>query len=69
MLYLYQQVLGRELEWLGDIVHAKRPKQVPVVLSRDEARDLLARLQGPVWLVCALLYGSGPACSRHCDFV
>jgi integron integrase len=59
LLYLYQQVLGRELEWLGDIIHAKRPKQVPVVLSRDEARELLARLQGPVWLVCALLYGSG----------
>ena len=59
LLFLYQQVLGRELEWLGDLVHAKRPKQVPVVLGRQEARDLLARLQGPVWLVCALLYGGG----------
>jgi integron integrase len=59
LLFLYQQVLGRELEWLGDIVHAKRPRQVPVVLGRDEARDLLARLHGPVWLVCALLYGGG----------
>jgi integron integrase len=59
LLFLYQQVLGRELEWLGDLVHAKRPKQVPVVLGRQEARDLLSRLQGPVWLVCALLYGGG----------
>jgi integron integrase len=59
LLFLYQQVLGRELEWLGDLVHAKRPKHVPVVLSRQEARDVLARLQGPVWLVCALLYGGG----------
>ena len=59
LLFLYQQVLGRELEWLGDLVHAKRPKQVPVVLTRGEARDLLARLQGTVWLVCALLYGGG----------
>jgi integron integrase len=32
---------------------------VPVVLSRQEARDVLARLQGPVWLVCGLLYGGG----------
>src|ERR1017187_4826741 len=59
LLFLYQQVLGRELEWLGDLVHAKRPKHVPVVLGRQEARDVLARLQGPVWLVCALLYGAG----------
>ncbi len=59
LLFLYRQVLGRELEWLGGLVHAKRPKQVPVVLTRGEARDLLARLQGPVWLVCALLYGGG----------
>ena len=59
LLFLYQQVLGREMEWLGDLVHAKRPKHVPVVLGRQEARDVLARLQGPVWLVCALLYGAG----------
>jgi integron integrase len=59
LLFLYQQVLGRELEWLGNLVHAKRPKHVPVVLGREEARSLLARLDGPVWLVCAVLYGAG----------
>jgi integron integrase len=59
LLFLYQQVLERELEWLGGVVHAKRPKLVPVVLTRGEARELLARLRGPVWLVCALLYGGG----------
>jgi integron integrase len=59
LLFLYQQVLGRELQWLGNLVHAKRPAHVPVVLGREEARSLLARLDGPVWLVCALLYGSG----------
>jgi integron integrase len=59
LLFLYQQVLERELEWLGDLVHARRPKQVPVVLGRQEARDLLARLRSPVWLVCSLLYGAG----------
>jgi integron integrase len=59
LLFLYQQVLGRELEWLGDLVHAKRPQQVPVVLGRQEVRDLLARLEGPIWLVCSLLYGAG----------
>jgi integron integrase len=59
LLFLYQQVLGRELEWLGNLVHAKRPAHVPVVLGCEEARALLAHLEGPVWLVCALLYGGG----------
>jgi integron integrase len=59
LLFLYQQVLGRELAWLGDIVHAKRPKHVPVVLAREEVRGLLAELSGTPWLVCSLLYGGG----------
>ncbi|MBN2575627.1 MAG: integron integrase [Deltaproteobacteria bacterium] len=59
MLFLYQQVLGRKLAWLGNLVHAKRPKHVPVVLARDEARAVLANLDGVPWLVSALLYGGG----------
>jgi integron integrase len=59
MLFLYQEVLGRKVEWLGDLVHAKRPGTVPVVLTRDEARALLARLDGPARLVGSLLYGGG----------
>ena len=50
LLFLYQHVLGRELEWLGNLVHAKRPVHVSVVLGRAEARNLLAHVQGPVRL-------------------
>ena len=59
LLFLYQQVLKRELEWLGNMVHAKRPTRIPVVLRRDEVRSLLAHLDGMPWLVCAFLYGGG----------
>ena len=59
LLFLYQQVLERELAWLGNLVHAKRPTRVPVVLGRDEVRALLAHLDGVPWIVCALLYGGG----------
>jgi integron integrase len=59
LLFLYQQVLERELAWLGNMVHAKRPKQVPVVLGRPEVRLVLDHLDGIPWLVGALLYGSG----------
>src|SRR5205814_9713884 len=59
ILFLYKEVLGRELEWLGDVVHARRPQRLPIVLSRDEVHALLAHLRGPPRLVGSLLYGSG----------
>jgi integron integrase len=59
LLFLYQEILGRKLEWLGDLVHAKRPAHVPVVLTRAEARAVLACLDGAPHLVAALLYGAG----------
>lgn len=59
LLFLYQMVLGRELTWLGDLVHAKRPETLPVVLTRDEVRALLGRLTGAPALVGGLLYGGG----------
>jgi integron integrase len=59
LLFLYQVVLGRELQWLGGMVHAKRPAHVPVVLNRDEVRALLAGLDGPVKVVASFLYGGG----------
>ena len=59
LLFLYQEVLGRELRWMGDLVHAKRPAHVPVVLTPAEAVTLLAGLTGPTALVGSLLYGAG----------
>ena len=59
LLFLYKQVLGRELGWFDDLVRAKRPVRVPVVLSRGEVAALLAQLRGTRWLMASLLYGSG----------
>lgn len=59
LLFLYREVLGLKLPWLGDVVRAKRPRRVPTVLSRAEVSQLLAALEGPCWLMGALLYGTG----------
>ncbi len=59
LLFLYQRVLNRELAWLAGVVHAKRPDRLPVVLSRDEVKAVLERMQGAAGLMGALLYGSG----------
>ena len=60
LLFLYKLVLDRPLEWVNEeIVRAKRPERLPVVFSRDEAKTVLARLDGTAWLTGSLLYGSG----------
>jgi integron integrase len=59
VLFLYRGVLGIDLPWLADVVRAKRPMRLPVVLSRAEVKSVLARLNGTVWLVASMLYGTG----------
>ncbi len=60
LLFLYKVVLDRPLEWINDrLVRAKRPERLPVVFSQEEARAVLAQLDGTSWLAAALLYGAG----------
>jgi len=59
LLFLYREVLGRPVESLGDVVRAKRPERLPVVLTREEVRAVLARLDDSPRLVATLLYGTG----------
>lgn len=59
ILFLYREALEINLPWLDGIVRAKRPARIPVVLSRDEVRRILAQLEGTHWLAASLLYGAG----------
>lgn len=59
LLFLYRGVLQVELPWMSEVVRAKRPKHMPVVLTENEVRSLLAHLEGTRWLVASLLYSSG----------
>lgn len=59
LLFLYQDVLGMRVPWLECLVRARKPARLPVVLSRDEVKRLLAGVQGTPNLICRLLYGTG----------
>ena len=59
LLFLYRDVLGVELSWLDDIVRAKRPTRLPVVLTREEVRAVIDRLTGAPRIMACLLYGAG----------
>jgi integron integrase len=59
LLFLYAHVLQQPLGALGGVVHAQRPRRLPVVMTREEVRRVLARLAGTQRLMASLLYGSG----------
>ena len=59
LLFLYRRVIGRELGQLGEIVRARKPKRLPVVMTRAEVKALFAHLHGDRWLMANLLYGAG----------
>lgn len=59
LLFLYRNVVVKDLGRLEDLPRGRPPERVPVVLTRDEVRRVLGRLSGTAWLVVALLYGAG----------
>jgi len=59
LLFLYGEVLHQGVAWMADLVRAKAPRRLPAVLTPDEARAILTKLNGTASLVCRLLYGSG----------
>lgn len=59
LLFLYKEVLRQDLPWLAEVVAAKASRRLPVVLTQREVRDLLLQMDGTMWLVASLLYGSG----------
>ena len=59
VIFLYRQILNRDLADLGQAVRARTPVRLPVVLDRTEVRTILASLDGVMWLIVALLYGGG----------
>jgi integron integrase len=59
LLFLYRRVLGRELNAPNDLIRAKRPFRVPVVLSPHEIAKVLGHLRDLPLLASILMYGSG----------
>lgn len=59
ILFLYRHVLETDLPWLTNVVRARRPARLPVVLSQREVATLFCHLDGRFRLIAQLLYGSG----------
>ncbi len=59
LLFLYRHVLRTPVGDLGELVRARRPRRLPVVLTRDEVASVLRHLDGDARLMAALMYGAG----------
>jgi integron integrase len=59
LLFLYQKVLEVEPGLMEGVIRVKRPERLPVILTREEVRAVLGRLDGVPRLVALLLYGAG----------
>lgn len=66
ILFLYREIVPIEVPMLDNIVHAKRPKKLPVVLSPQEVQRLLSEMEGQTRLLATLLYGSGLRLMEGC---
>ena len=59
ILFLYKEVLQTPLQTNFQFIGAKKPKRLPVVLTKNEVQAILQKLSGVPLLVAQLLYGSG----------
>ena len=59
ILFLYREVIDKELPWLNGVVAARVSQRLPVVLTVEEVYAALGRLRGTSALIARLLYGSG----------
>lgn len=59
ILFLFRDVLGKEIGCVNGVVRAKRPTRLPMVLTKEEIKMILARLHGTAWNMAMLLYGAG----------
>lgn len=59
ILYLYKNIVVKEIGWLDDVVRARRSRRIPVVFTKGEVKEIFNHLNGVPNLICSILYGSG----------
>jgi len=59
LVFLYQQVLGLTMEKFDHFVRAKKQPRLPVVMTQQEVKKTLEKMQGIHYLMASLLYGTG----------
>ena len=59
IVFLYRKVVKKEVGDFSGFPRARRPKRLPIVLSRQEVQALFSQVDGPEGLLARLIYGTG----------
>ena len=59
IIFLYREILARDVGVLPDFQYAKRPKRLPTVLAQEEIKSILEYMHDPHGTMVRLMYGSG----------
>jgi len=59
LVFLYRYILDTPIDSLAETIRARGPKRLPVVLTLDEVRRLMCRIDEPYQLMCRIIYGAG----------
>ncbi len=59
LLFLYKEVLKKELDNSIDAVRAKKPKRLPTVMTKEEAKKVIGAIPADHQLMVKLIYGGG----------
>ena len=59
ILYLYKNIIKKDIEWIEGIKYAQRKRHLPIVLDKNEVKRILYELKGKSKLLGSLLYGTG----------
>lgn len=59
ILFLYKEIIHKDIGWVDDIKRPTKPKHIPVVFTKAEAHSIIQNMDGLPKLVAGLLYGSG----------
>jgi integron integrase len=59
LLFFFRNVMNSPVGDIGEVIRAKKPKRLPIVMSRQEVRAVLTELKSDKWLAASLMYGTG----------
>ena len=59
LLFFFRTVMNNPVGDVGEVIRAKKPKRLPVVMSRQEVRAVLSELSSDKRLIASLMYGTG----------
>lgn len=64
VLFMYRNILEQPDFFIHDMVWSKKPKQIPIILSKNEINELPKHIPQKYQLHFRLLYGAGLRCSE-----